>query len=139
MMRKLAVTVFALSLAALGCGSDSGTKPVDTGVSLDGVKTTDAYVAPSVEAGAADASVNAEVQGSLDAGKVDAPATDVPSGIDQAQGLDSAQVIDGPKGIDAQGIDSPKTVVDGGAADAPQAPDAVKAVDTGSVDAGTVG
>jgi hypothetical protein len=135
MMRKLAVTVFALSLAALGCGSDSGTKPVDTGVSSEVGKTPDAYVAPGVDTGAADAPMGPEV--ALDAGKIDATVADAPA-VDQAQGIDTApQAIDAPKGIDVQAIDSPKTPLDGGV-DAPQA-DAVKAVDGGSVDAGNGG
>ena len=136
MMRKLAVTVFALSLAALGCGSDSGTKPVDTGVSSEVGKTPDAYVAPGVDTGAADAPMGPETQPSVDAGKIDGTVADAPA-IDQAQVDTAPQAVDAPKGIDVQAIDSPKTPIDGGV-DAPQA-DAVKAVDGGSVDAGNGG
>jgi hypothetical protein len=131
MMRKLAVTVFAFSLAALGCGSDSGTNPVDTGVASEAGKT-DVYVAPAIDTSPADAPIGADAYIPLDTAKVDTTAVDGPNGIDQAQVLDTAPGVDGPKGVDAQGIDGPKVQVDGGV-------DAAK-VDTGNlVDAGTAG
>jgi len=137
MMRKLAVTVFALSLAALGCGSDSGTKTPDSAVSLDSGKTdvvvnpADAPVTP------ADApATGAEVQVPLDTQKVETQVADAPVLLDQAPSLDTSP-LDGPKGIDVQGIDGPKQLPDSGV-DAPKA-DAGAGVDTGSVDGGTVG
>ena len=136
MMRKLAVTVFALSLAALGCGSDSGTKPVDTGVAAEAGKT-DTGVTPVADAPATpDVFVGGEVQAPLDTQKVEAPVPDAPVLLDQALPLDTAP-LDGPKGPDLQGIDGPKPLLDSGA-DAPKA-DAGPAVDAGSVDGGTVG
>lgn len=131
MMRKLAVTVFALSLAALGCGSDSGTKTPDSATaSPDGGKTPDAYVAPVVDTGAADAPAGPEVQVQLDTQKVvDTQVPDAP--MDQAPALDTGS-LDG-----IQGIDVSKPQLDSGV-DAPKA-DTGPAVDAGSVDGGTVG
>ena len=138
MMRKLAVTVFALSLAALGCGSDSGTKTPDSAaVGLDGGKT-DTTVAP-IDTSAADVAMG-EVQSQMDTAKPDSTVSET-GAFDQAQGLDSPPVIDGAKGTEVQGevqgIDGSKPVIDGGV-DAPQS-DAATAVDAGSVDAGTLG
>jgi len=135
-MRKLAVTLFALSLAALGCGSDSGTKTPDSAVSPDGGKTPDAYVAPGVDAGPTPdtSSTGAEVQVQVDTQKVETQVADAP--VDQAQIPDTAP-LDGLKGIDVQGIDGTKPVLDGGA-DAPKI-DADAAADADSVDGGTVG
>jgi len=135
MMRKLAVTVFALSLAALGCGSDSGTKPVDTGVASEAGKT-DTTPTPGIDTSLADAPMGPDLSVALDTAKVDSTAVDVTTGMDQAQVLDTAQVIDGPKGVDAQGIDGPKVQLDGGV---DLRVDAGKALDSGSVDAGTAG
>ena len=136
MMRKLAVTVFALSLAALGCGSDSGTKTPDSAVTPDGGKTPDAYVAQGVDAPAPDTtSMGAEVQiDTQKGGETQQVVADVP--VDQAplQTLDTAPV-DGLKGVDAEGVDGSKQLLDSGA----DAPKVDAAVDTGNVDGGTVG
>lgn len=71
MMRKLAVTVFVFSLAALGCGSDDGTPAkTDATAPLDGAKLD---VNKDVPQGA-------EVQVPLD------------SAIDQAQGAETQTV-----------------------------------------------
>jgi hypothetical protein len=134
MMRKLAVTVFALSLAALGCGSDSGTPAPDTGAPIDGAKT------PNLDtAQVPDVSWGPEVQASLDVSTPDLPQT-----IDQAQGLDQAQavdqatpVIDTQKPVDTQAIDSTKPVLDGGVDT--QRVDSGATVDSGSVDGGSAG
>jgi hypothetical protein len=121
MMRKLAVTVFAaLSFAALGCGSDSGTK------------SPDAYVAPGTEAGQKDtgskdqAQQGSEVQANgpeaglgIEAGKVDGTVAPV----DQAPPVDQVVApVDGPKApVDGTvkpvdggvGVDATPAVVDG--------------------------
>jgi hypothetical protein len=117
MMRKLAVTVFALSLAALGCGSDSGNK------------TPDAPMGP---------------EASLDTTKVDVSTPDLPQTLDQAQSLDQAlgvdqapPTVDTAKTVDTQGIDGAKPSVDG-SVDTKRA-DAGAAVDSGSVDGGSAG
>jgi hypothetical protein len=138
MMRKLAVTAFALSLAALGCGSDSGTKPTpDTGVALDGAKTDvvsqDVGQTPDV------VPAGPEVQVALDGPSADVPLVlDSPVLLDQAQVLDQAPqiVVDAPKQVDTQAIDGPKPVLDGGV-ETPRVDSG--AVDSGSVDGGSAG
>lgn len=132
MMRKLAVTVFALSLAALGCGSDSGTNTVDTGVAAEAGKT-DTTPTPGADTSLADAPLGADA---LDTAKADSQAADIPVGIDQAQGLDTAQGIDAPNVIDVQGIDGPKVQLD---SSVDSRRNDAGGIDTGSVDAGTAG
>lgn len=147
MMRKLAVTVFAFSLSALGCGSDSGTKATpDTAVAIDAGKTD--VVSPDAQV--ADAPNGPEAQVVLDAAKLDLPAVDQAQVIDQALVTDQAQVIDQAKAIDqappaidtaksvdTQGIDGPKPVLDGGVDI--RVVDSGATVDSGSVDGGSAG
>ena len=58
MMRKLAVTVFALSLAAFGCGSDSGNQNNDLGGgSTDGAAKD---TAPAVDVAQTDAPIGVD-------------------------------------------------------------------------------
>jgi hypothetical protein len=130
MMRKLAVTVFVLSLAALGCGSDDGTPAkTDTGV-------------PSVDGPAAKQDVNK-----------DTPTTDAPATPDQAidvvtpdaPAIDVAASEAGQPGevgktdvkpvVDVQTIDQGKPDLDGGKTpvDGGAPVDGGSAVDTGSV------
>jgi hypothetical protein len=121
MMRKLAVTVFALSLAALGCGSDSGNKNNDVGggPGVDGaakdtagdVAQPDTSIAPD---GAIDVTAKQDVS------------------VDQNTVIDTAQVDGGPK-VDATSVDT-KVGVDGGAG-----VDTGSSIDTTAVDGGTVG
>jgi hypothetical protein len=141
MMRKLAVTVFALSLAALGCGSDSGNKTPDTGVAIDGAKTDVVTPNPDI-AQTPDAPMGPEA--SLDTTKVDVSTPDLPQTLDQAQSLDQAlgvdqapPTVDTAKTVDTQGIDGAKPSVDG-SVDTKRA-DAGAAVDSGSVDGGSAG
>ena len=139
MMRKLAVTVFTLSLAALGCGSDSGTPPgPDTGVPAEAGAKTDVVVNPSLDTQVADAPVGPEVQVALDGPKLDVPVV-VDSPSDQAQVVDQApQIVDGPKPVDTQpAIDGPKPALDGGVDT--QRVDSGAAVDAGGVDGGAAG
>jgi hypothetical protein len=133
MMRKLAVTVFALSLAALGCGSDSGTKTPDTGVALDTGKTD--TVTPATDTQIADAPIGPEVQ--LDTAKVDVPAVDTPQVLDVAQTDLPSQPLD-TKAVDSPGIDSTKPVLDGGVDSQPKL-DTNPALDAGATDAGSHG
>jgi hypothetical protein len=131
MMRKLAVTVFALSLAALGCGSDSGTKTTpDTGVGAEAGH-------PSVDSQIADAPIGAETQVPLDTAKVDVQVVDAPQVLDQAPAVD-VPAIDTPKAVDGPGIDSTKPVLDGGVDSQPKV-DTGSALDEGSVDASSNG
>jgi hypothetical protein len=103
MMKKLAVTVFALSLAAFGCGSDSGEKKpdaspdgkLDTQPKLD-VNQPDQPVTPGPEAGA-------EVK------------SDIPIQVDQG-GVDQGKPVD-VQSIDQITVDSP--TVDVNTADKP--------------------
>jgi hypothetical protein len=138
MMRKLAVTVVALSLAALGCGSDSGTKTPDASPKLD-VAKADVSPGPEVQA-IPDAPVGQEVQVPLDTAKLDVSAPDVPQIIDQATPVDQALPIDVPNAVDVQPVDGPKPV-DGGAPhlDAQPKVDSGSTVDTRGVDGGAAG
>jgi hypothetical protein len=113
MMKKLAVTLFALSLAAFGCGSDSGEKKPDTGVDAPKTDTQpkldgqpDQPPLPGPEAGA-------EVK------------TDIPIQVDQ----DS---VDVSKPVDVQSID--QVTVDGGTVDANQPDKPAPVLDGGKVD-----
>ena len=135
MMRKLAVTVFALSLAALGCGSDSGTKTTDSAVTppLDGAKADTTVPSPDI---IADVPIGAEVQVALDGAKIEVSAVDSPLLADQAPGVDQApQVLDTAKPVDTQVIDGAKP--DAGLDTRPV--DSGSAVDSGSLDGGTAG
>jgi hypothetical protein len=123
MMRKLAVTVFALSLAALGCGSDSGTQNPDVGGGTDSSTLKD--TAPVTDVALPDTSIGTDTATVDVAVKLDAA-------VDQNTAIDGAK-LDGGVKLDANGVDS--QVVDGGVR-----------LDTGSsidttpgVDGGTVG
>ena len=136
MMRKLAVTVFALSLAALGCGSDSGTKTTDSAVTppLDGAKAD--TIVPNTDSPVADVPIGTEVQVALDGAKIEVSAVDSPLLADQAPGVDQApQVLDTAKPVDTQVIDGAKP--DAGLDTRPV--DSGSAVDSGSLDGGTAG
>ena len=114
MMRKLAVTVFALSLAALGCGSDSGNQNNDVGggPGVDGAaKDTAADVAQPDTSIASDGAIDATAKQDVS--------------VDQTTAIDTAQVDGGPK-VDANGVDA--QAVDGGSS-----------IDATAVDGGTVG
>ena len=124
MMRKLAVTVFALSFAAFGCGSDSGTKTIDSAVP-DGAGKTDVVVTPGVDGPVTDVAQGLETQPVLDTAKVDTTVVDVSQTLDQAS-VDTSSV-DGAKGVDGPAVDGGKTTVDGGKT----------TVDGGSIDTGS--
>jgi len=132
MMRKLAVTVFALSLAALGCGSDSGTKPSpDTGV---GGETGKADTVSPSDKEVVDAPAGNEVQ--LDTAKADVSALDAPA-VDAPPSVD-LPAVDTSKSVDTPAVDGAKPVVDGGVDSAP-AVDTGAALDTARVDASSNG
>ena len=111
MMRKLAVTVFALSLAALGCGSDNGT----TNPGVDGATTKD--TAPAIDVAQTDTPIGIDTA-------IDVAVTP-DAAIDQNTAIDTAKVDGGPK-VDANGVDA--QAVDGGSS-----------IDATAVDGGTVG
>jgi hypothetical protein len=134
MMRKLAVTVFALSLAALGCGSDSGNKTnPDTGVGAEAGKNDTVIPGPETQA---DAPIGPEVP--LDTAKVDVPAVDTPQALDAPQTDLPSQPLDTAKPVDGPGIDSVKPVVDGGVDSQPSV-DTGSALDAGAMDTGSKG
>jgi hypothetical protein len=131
MMKKLAVTVFALSLAAIGCGSDSGSKP-DAAGKTDGPPGAETQVIP-------DAPPKLDViQPGLETGQPDKPAVEVnvpdAPAVDQA-GIDAPAIDSSTPGLDG-GIDAP--AIDGGTVDA-QKSEAGGAVDTVGVDSHPVG
>ncbi len=158
MTRKLAVTVFALSLAALGCGSDEGT-PVktDTSVAQDGPKTIDAVLGPDSPAPTPDtalgpdaalnpdtAIVNPDAGPAVEAGKLDVQGLDLQPISDVARPdgreVDRPEIgqPDGGVRLDVQAPDTVQPLLDGGA-DA-QVTEAAPALDGGpAVDAEIVG
>ena len=126
MMRKLAVTIFALSLAALGCGSDSGNQNNDVGggPSADGPTAKD--TAPAIDVAQPDTSI--VLDGAIDVTvKQDAS-------VDQNTAIDTAQVDGGAK-VDTNSVDT-KVGVDGGAG---VDTGTGSSIDTTAVDAETVG
>ena len=140
MMRKLAVTVFVVSLAALGCGSDSGSPTkTDTGVTpADGAKPAD--VANKDVAGLDTAIGGPDVSIDVAQGEETGPKLDV-AVVTEGGALETNPQLDLGKDtskLDSQGIDSVPSTVDGGADT--KTSEAGTAVDTGtSVDGGTVG
>jgi hypothetical protein len=131
MMKKLAVTFFALSLvAALGCGSDSGDKKPDTGVDAPKTDTQpkldgqpDQPVTPGPEAGA-------EVK------------TDIPIQVDQGMDVSKVDVqsidqitVDSPT-VDANTPDQPIPVLDGGKVDVQPTEAQPPVIDAKPVDGG---
>ena len=134
MMKKLAVTVFAFSLAALGCGSDDGGKK-DAAPKLDTQPPgAEVQVIP-------DAPVKLDTQQpGIETGQPDKPVSplevnppDVPAPIDVA--IDQPALIDGPTPKLDGGSDAP--AIDGGAIDTSKT-EAATAVDSG-VDGGRTG
>ena len=121
MMRKLAVTVFVLSLAALGCGSDSGNPNNDVGGG-PGVDGAAKDTGGAVDLAQTDTPIGIDT--AIDAVKPDAA-------VDQNTAIDTAKVDGGPK-LDANSVDT--QVVDGGAG-----ADTSSSIDTAAVDGGTVG
>jgi hypothetical protein len=130
MMRKLAIAVFALSLTALGCGSDSGSPAPDGG------HAGDSAVTPGAEAGAPK-----DVASTPDAAApADGPGVDVAAQADAAAPSDVAQTVDAGQVTEAGNLDVPSTVdggprIDGGAVDS-NTPDVAAAHDVSPVDAG---
>ena len=131
MMRKLAVTVFALSLAAFGCGSDSGTKTPDSATPLDSAKP-DTTVPNTDGPAVADVPIGTEVQVALDGAKIEVQAVDSPLDTDAPGIAQAPQVLDTAKAVDTQGIDGAKPVIDGGL-------DTKPVIDAGGVDGGSAG
>jgi len=136
MMKKLAVTIFALSFAALGCGSDDGTPNKDSGPKLDGLPGLEVQVnGPEVQVNGPEVQVNGPEVGAPDK----APDVNVP--LDGTTVLDAGApdvpivIIDG--GIDAPVTEAGRTV-DTRVVDA-KATEAGPAVDGGAVDVGSRG
>jgi hypothetical protein len=133
MMKKLAVTVFVLSLAGLGCGSDSGTTPrkdagpevrSETGGPGPEVQPDVAVTGPEVSL-----EVQADKPATPDEG-VDQTVTPLDVGADRTPagevqptvevGTPDKPVdpgVDGPGSVDIQPAEAAKPVVDGGAVD----------------------
>jgi hypothetical protein len=117
MMRKLAVTVFVLSVAALGCGSDSGKETPDTGVAAE--------VGGQKDMGQDQATMTPDAETTVDMGT----ASEANPSVDGAM-VDGSVVVDG--GVaDAPAADGPATHVDGGSVDG-GAGDMAPAVDGGA-------
>jgi hypothetical protein len=150
MMRKLAVTVFALSFVAFGCGSDSDTTTPDAGKTIDSsAANKDVGVGPEVQV-----TVDSAVDVASPDGAIDQAPQIIDAGIDSTGGTTSdvaidvgqtgAEVgIDGLKtttvdgGIDG-GIDGSVGHVDGGI-DTGAVIDTGAAIDTGALDTGATG
>jgi len=124
MMRKLAVTVFAMSLALVGCGSSSTTKKdvgappdsktADTGVAADTKPAADTNVTPGAEAGVPDAATDVIVITDVPVGDavVDGPRPDVApteGGLDVVVKLDTTP--DTIVKLDVPPVDAPEAGV----------------------------
>jgi hypothetical protein len=137
MMRKFAIAVFALSLTALGCGSDSGSSAPDAANAVDGSAT------PGAEAGAPKdgaTPVDGKALG-LDGAAVEVAVSDVASTPDAASPTDLAKPTEAGQVVEAGKLDVAPAVdggprLDGGAVDSNTA-DAPAPSDAGAVDAGT--
>jgi len=139
MMRKLVVTVFALSFAALGCGSDSGTpSSVDTGTTNPGIDS-----GAKKDTSAADAFVTPDVTASsLDTAKTDDVATtsdDVAVSNDTNTQGDVAPAVDASAQTDVilPVLDGAKPSVDSGETQKPV--DSGASVDSGKVESAVDG
>ncbi len=134
MMRKLAVSVFVLSLAAFGCGSDNGTTDkTDTAVPLDGpgAKMDVKQDAPSTIP---------DAPSTPDMGKDMAPGSEVKPPVDvqpsEAGQLGEVGKTDVQPTVDVQTPDQGQTHLDGGTTTVDAGAveeDAGEAIDTGSV------
>jgi hypothetical protein len=115
MMKKLAVTVFALSLAAFGCGSDSGEKKPDSG--------TDAKIdmAPKTDVNQPDQPIPSGPEAGAEV------KLDLPIPVDQS-------AVDVSKQLDVQSIDHVQVTVDGGTVDANQPDKPAPVLDGGKID-----
>jgi hypothetical protein len=141
MMRKLAVTVFAISLTALGCGSDSGTPAKnDAG---DAAKAPSAEVGVTPDVGGAKDVAASETTTPIDGAKPDVPTTEAAQVVEAGQVGEAGQNLDGKRDSSAPLDVTPR--FDGGAVDTNQdaaQPDAnvgeAGAVDTGTGEAGAV-
>ncbi len=137
MMKKLAVTVFALSLAAIGCGSDSGT-PAKKDATVD-TKTIDSQ---SIDTVKTDTAIGPEAGAETQADKPigpDSPVDGVVTPVDtqptvEVQPIDVQPTVDGPKRDTTPPIDAIQPPVDGG----PKL-DVQPAVDGGADDVASVG
>jgi hypothetical protein len=131
MMKKLAVTVFVLSLAAVGCGSDSGT------LKKDGSPDVKTDVAPQPDTNQPDKAMGTEVQLSgpeVQADKpipVDVTTADTTPKV-EVQAVEAGGIDVSGTGIDGAGNDAP-IVIDGGTVDV-QPTEAAPAVDAGAID-----
>jgi hypothetical protein len=136
MMRKLAVTVFVLSLAALGCGSDSGTpSKADTAVSPDGSSVkpeTNSDQAIGAETQSPDLAIDL-AQGSEV--KAEVQLSEAGSTSEAGQVTEAGIKPEVNKPVDVQpGVDQGTPRLDGGAVDSGAAVDGgSSAVDGGSV------
>jgi hypothetical protein len=127
MIRKLAVTIFALSFTALGCGSDNGTTTTDAYV-----PASEAGTKPDLSTGTDTLQVGTEAgQPSVDVGTSPVDMAVVP--MDVAQTSDVTIVpVDAGTGMDAQKpVDSSAGVDSGTAVDA-QVTEAAAVVDGGA-------
>ncbi len=127
MMKKLAVTVFALSLTALGCGSDSGTK---TDAAKPDTKPP-VEVQPQPDVPVAGPEAGPEAQPDLNKGPDLAQPIDVAKPIDVAP-VDLAKPVDVGQ-IDG-GTDAPINPAIDGAAPDTQPSEAGAPIDGGAID-----
>jgi hypothetical protein len=111
MMRKLAVTVFVLSFAALGCGSDEGSPAKnDTGVPPDGPKA-DVAMGPDTTLPTPDAPVVPDAPMAPEAGP-ETQQADLPPAIDMVPAGEAGQTTEA-----GMQTDLPPVQVDSGSQD----------------------
>jgi len=146
MMKKLVVTLFALSLTALGCGSDDGGKK-DAAIAKDGPPGAEIQPPPDVPIQPEVTPPGPEVQVDKPIGP-EVQAVEVQAVEVQAVEVQKVEVQAVEVGIDGKPIDVQPKVdggtpdvpvrIDGGKADTQQPTEAGKAID-GGVDGGSAG
>jgi len=121
MMKKLAVTVFVVSLAAIGCGSDDGTPEKKDSSSPDSTIT-------KTDGSATKLDVNVQTDSPMKMDTAPDMMVTVDQGIDMGSEIDGG-AVDGGEEVDGGAIDGGDTdapiEIDGGAVD-------VQPVDTGA-------
>jgi hypothetical protein len=141
MMKKLVVTVFALSLTALGCGSDDGGKK-DAAPKLDGPVGVEVQTQPDVPVVNPDVPVSGpEVQADQAIAVDQTQAVEVQPTVEvqpsEAGAVDQGQAIDVQPTMDGGTPDAPEGI-DGSTADTAQPTEAGMGID-GGMDSGSVG
>jgi len=145
MMRKLVVTIFAFSFAAVGCGSDNGTTTTDAYVPKTDVQLKLDVVSTSGPETQPDVSIPDVAQPDIAIADVLVVTDQAQQPVDQGTQVDQVVVtVDGQPDSYVSPVDGPKPTVDGGVDGGTAPVDGHSQVDSsptvdGGVDGGSVG